>query len=312
MQELLIDKIRTDGGVQSRKRINEEYVQEICDNIKAGKKYPPIEVYNDGSDIWCADGFHRILGHVRADKRTIKCDVHKGSKIDAIWHSCGANQAHGLRRTNEDKNHAVGMALEANPKMSNRAIADHVGVDESLVRSAKARCGLTAPPHSEVLGKDGKTHRIPPPSGKPKAPPSSSPKPLPPPAPKQHTSHPPPVAPKVTNPTRLDDANKPIPDHLWPLWDRGAEMKEMAATVSGFSGTIRKMHDDGDPLLLDGNGQSIIAALETAKTGLKANIPHAVCPYCRGMTSDTCKACKGRGLVGKFYYDTAIPKEMKL
>jgi hypothetical protein len=76
MQELLIETIRTDGGVQSRERINEEYVAELAALIKAGKKLPPIEVYGDGDEVWAADGFHRILGHIEADKRTIRCNVH--------------------------------------------------------------------------------------------------------------------------------------------------------------------------------------------------------------------------------------------
>ena len=60
-QELLIETIRTDGGTQSRAKIDEAYVAELVETIEAGKKLPPIIVYNDGSDVWMADGFHRIL-----------------------------------------------------------------------------------------------------------------------------------------------------------------------------------------------------------------------------------------------------------
>ena len=59
-----------------------------------------------------------------------------------------------------------------------------------------------------------------------------------------------------------------------------------------------------------GNGQAIVAALETAKQGLNANIPFAVCPYCKGTLSDSCRFCKGRGIVGDFAYKH-VPGELK-
>jgi hypothetical protein len=193
MQELLIETIRTDGGVQSRERITEEYVTELADFIKAGKKLPPIEVYGDGGEVWAADGFHRLVAHQRAGKRTIRCNVHRGTKADAAWASCAANQEHGLRRTNADKRHAVEMAVKMRPELSARAVADHVGVDEQMVRASKLRCGIPAP--EQVTGKDGKAypaHRIrppweveaqgvaprkipPPPSGNATAPPPQTP-----------------------------------------------------------------------------------------------------------------------------------------
>jgi len=88
-------------------------------------------------------------------------------------------------------------------------------------------------------------------------------------------------------------------------------MKEMAATISRVLGVIRRLHDSGDHLLLDENGQAIIAALETAGHGLKSNVPYAVCPYCNGILADQCRTCRGRGIIGKFRYDNTVPKEMK-
>jgi hypothetical protein len=108
----------------------------------------------------------------------------------------------------------------------------------------------------------------------------------------------------------MDEVGKPVPDHLWPLWDRGAEIAQMASTVTRMAGLIRRMHNEGDLIILDGNGQAIVAALETAKQGLNANIPFAVCPYCKGTLSDSCRFCKGRGIVGDFAYKH-VPSELK-
>lgn len=334
MQELLIEKIRTDGGVQSRERISDEYVAELAELIKAGKKLPPIDVYSDGTEIWAADGFHRILAHIKADKRTVRCNVHKGTKADAMWASCAANQEHGLRRTNADKRHAVEMALKIHGGKSDRAIADHVGVSDPFV-SGLRRQVLTVST-CERVGRDGKTYRVPPPpcgdpvsSGQSTVGSKINPHPSPStdstsspqatlrasPLPSQGEGEerggkipppPPPPQPKE----RLDEVGKLIPDHLWPLWDRGDEIAEMASTVTRISNQIRKMHDEGDLVILDGNGQAIVAALETAKQALKANIPHAVCPYCTGTLSQHCRFCKGRGIVGEFQYKH-VPKELK-
>jgi DNA-binding MarR family transcriptional regulator len=156
VQELLIETIRTDGGVQSRERINEEYVTELVEVIKGGKRLPPIEVYGDGNELWAADGFHRILAHLKADKRTIRCNVHKGSRADAIWASCAANKEHGLRRTHGDLAKAIKMAVEAMPKMSQTAIAQHVGCTHGRVSQVVNINNLTRP--DKVSGKDGKKY----------------------------------------------------------------------------------------------------------------------------------------------------------
>lgn len=96
MQEILIEKIRTDGGVQSRERISDDYVMELAELIKAGKKLPPIDVYSDGTEIWAADGFHRILAHIKVDKRTVRCNVHKCPNMS--WVGGRSSACQRLRR----------------------------------------------------------------------------------------------------------------------------------------------------------------------------------------------------------------------
>ena len=332
MQELLIEKIRTDGGVQSRERISDEYVMELAELIKAGKKLPPVDVYSDGTEIWAADGFHRIHAHLKANKRTVRCNVHKGTKADAMWASCAANQDHGLRRTNADKRHAVGMALKIHYGKSDRAIADHVGVSDTFVSGLRSHVPTVGT--CERIGKDGKTYKVPPPpTGKERTQrenaagdggyyngeiggrgQKSDPHPNPLPSQREGEKRggkiPPQPAPAPSETGRLDEVGKPVPDHLWPLWDRGAEIAQMASTVTRMAGLIRRMHNEGDLVILDGNGQAIVAALETAKQGLNANIPFAVCPYCKGTLSDSCRFCKGRGIVGDFAYKH-VPSELK-
>ena len=184
MQELLIEKIRTDGDVQSRERISDDYVEELADLIQVGKKLPPIEVFNDGTDIWVSDGFHRLHAHLKANKRTIRCDVKKGTKVAAMLASCAANQAHGLRRTNADKRRAMELTLKLQPDWSDQAIANHAGVHVNTV--ALTRRQLPQNVGVERTGVDGKTRKIPPPPGTPKPtkeakPQEDTPKKIPPP-----------------------------------------------------------------------------------------------------------------------------------
>ncbi len=324
MQELLIEKIRTDGGVQSRERISDEYVGELAELIKTGKKLPPVDVYSDGTEIWAADGFHRILAHIKADKRTVRCNVHKGTKTDAMWASCAANQEHGLRRTNSDKRHAVEMALKIHGGKSDRAIADHVGVSDPFV-SGLRRQVLTVST-CERVGRDGKTYRVPPaPTGGERTETGGEERtkrveiegekrPSPPPSPlegegeeRKRKTPPPPPPPSL----RLDGVKQTIPDHLIPLFDRAGEVQALLSKISGIRGVLRTAQEDGDVLYGDVNWQSVEAALQTAYSDLKATIPHAVCPWCHGTLTDHCKGCGKRGVVGQFRWDTTVPREMK-
>jgi len=326
MQELLIEKIRTDSGVQSRERISDEYVAELAELIKTGKKLPPIDVYSDGTDVWAADGFHRIHAHLKANRRTIRCNVHKGSIKDAIWASVAANQEHGLRRTNADKRHAVEMALKTRPELTDRALAEHVGVSDPFV-SGLRRQVLTVST-CERVGRDGKTYKVPPP---PTPPQQVTPKTPPPPSdsipsrpfdpaqgksPGPRTTPPPPFDSAQGRPVprpavRVDDLKKPIPDHLIPLFDRASEVQALLGQISSIKGVLKRAQESDDPLFGDCHFQAAEAALQTAFTEIKATKPFAVCPWCHGTLSENCRGCGQRGVIGEFRWNQSVPPELK-
>ena len=112
-----------------------------CDDygerMKAGEKFPAVDVFFDGENHWLADGFHRLRAYVMAvPGEPIECNVYQGSLEDAQWHSYSVNKTHGIRRSNEDKQRAVTMAL-GHPNAagkSNVQIAEHCGVSEFMVR----------------------------------------------------------------------------------------------------------------------------------------------------------------------------------
>jgi len=130
-----LDQIITDAGTQARAALNEDVVAEYAEAIIAGADMPPVVMFHDGKQHILADGFHRYFAHVKARAVEISADVRKGTKRDAILYSVGANGAHGLRRSNEDKRCAVRRLLADKEwaKWSDRQIADACGVSVPFV-----------------------------------------------------------------------------------------------------------------------------------------------------------------------------------
>lgn len=159
LKDLSLDAIRLDGGTQPRVRIDPETVREYAERMCAGDQFPPVQVSFDGADHWLSDGFHRVKAAIEAGQTTIQAEVWKGTRDDAFWMSLAANKDHGLRRSNEDKERAVKAALAARPHMSDRAIAEHVGVDHETVRKYRAAAVSTGEIRQSAArtGRDGRT-----------------------------------------------------------------------------------------------------------------------------------------------------------
>jgi hypothetical protein len=123
---LPVSKCRTDGGTQSRVRIDEPTVNRYKDDLANGDKFDPIQVYFDGTDYWVWDGFHRVRAHAALGLAEINAIVKQGTRRDAVLASTGANPKHGLQRTVEDKRRAVMVLLEDEEwsQWSDRKIAE--------------------------------------------------------------------------------------------------------------------------------------------------------------------------------------------
>ena len=163
--------LRLDGGTQVRARLDEPTVAEYAEQMAAGAVFPPLVIYHDGKEYWLADGFHRFAAAELAGLTEIDCELRRGSQRDAVLCAVGANSAHGLRRTNEDKRRAVGLLLadaEWSQK-SDRWIADACGVSNRFVSGVRNQLctvhscenrqdGKSAARRSR-LGRDGKMRR---------------------------------------------------------------------------------------------------------------------------------------------------------
>lgn len=167
--KLPIAAIRIDGATQPRAQLDSETIEDYAAAMRAGVEFPPVTVFYDGAEYWLADGFHRVnAAGAAAGKKRIAAEVHQGTREDAQWFSYAANQSHGLRRSNADKQRAIRAAIEhaKSKDLSDRQIAEHVGVDHKTVaaiRRPKDQSGEI--PHSfdggETPGPEERSGEIP-------------------------------------------------------------------------------------------------------------------------------------------------------
>jgi len=126
----------------------------------AGDRFPPVVVFQSNTEYLLADGFHRLHARRLAKFERIDAEVRQGTRLDALKFSLSANHQHGLRRTNEDKRHAVEIALREFPEWSDQAIAQMCGVSHPSVGAVRRElvnftsCG-------KRLGRDGKHRKQP-------------------------------------------------------------------------------------------------------------------------------------------------------
>jgi hypothetical protein len=161
VRSIAIEDITLHGDTQPRVDIDLYVVDEYAAAMEDGATFPPIIVFFDGARNWLVDGFHRWHAARKAKLDKIKCAVHKGTLEEARWFSYSVNPAHGLRRSNADKQKAVTAALRhpSGAGMSDRQIAEHVGVSRDMViryRHEMEDDG-TCNPITSRTGSDGRT-----------------------------------------------------------------------------------------------------------------------------------------------------------
>lgn len=148
-----LEKIRIDGGTQSRVKIDENVVAQYGDEMLNGDSFPPVVLFHDGQDHWLADGFHRYFASKRINSPGISAEVIDGTVRDAILHGIQANNRHGLRPSNEDKRKGVMTMLKDIEwqDFSNRDIAEICGVSHTLVNAIRKELEGKASGNSSTL-----------------------------------------------------------------------------------------------------------------------------------------------------------------
>lgn len=167
--KLEISKIRTDGNTQARLTTYPDVVKEYAEvmeewECKGAPRFPRVLVYFDGEHYWLVDGFHRIAAALKCKLYEIDCEIKEGTQREARFNATKANTDHGLPRNREDKRIAVRILLEDEEwrQMSNRAIAEHCEVSDTLVGDIRDFLypATTVKPQSNPVrvGRDGRTY----------------------------------------------------------------------------------------------------------------------------------------------------------
>lgn len=126
-------------AIQMRLRLNDEALEEYTDLLRGAVEWPfdkPLEAVDDGERLWFWDGLHRRESIRRAGwPGPVPVYVRPGTEADAILLAAGANQSHGVRRTNADKRIAV-LRLLRHPRWgewSDAELARRAGVSDNFV-----------------------------------------------------------------------------------------------------------------------------------------------------------------------------------
>ena len=156
LEKIRLEKIKVDGDLQVRDKINEDAVREYADVIRGGGKMPPVTVFFDGKSYHLADGWHRFFAHKQAAFPEIEAEIHDGTRRDAILFALSANDKHGLRRTNADKRRSVLVLLEDFEwsEWNNTKIAEVCGVSATFVDKIRKETN-TPTPATRKVSRDG-------------------------------------------------------------------------------------------------------------------------------------------------------------
>jgi len=135
VKELKLSDIRIDGGTQPRKELDQEMVKDYAEKMRDGTVFPPIVIFNDGSNNWLVDGFHRYFAQKSNGLVSVQVEIHNGTLRDAKLYSFGANGKHGKPPSQEDKrNNIIEMLTDEEwGKWSNTQIAKIVHVASTTV-----------------------------------------------------------------------------------------------------------------------------------------------------------------------------------
>ena len=134
---LEIRRIERQGGTQLRVGMDPATIARYAERLD---KLPPPIVYHDGTRYWLVDGFQRVAAAESKGRKSIACEVHPGTRREAILCAAGRNDDHGLPLTAADKRHAVTVLLldVEWTQRSNLWIAEQCRVSEFLVRCVRS------------------------------------------------------------------------------------------------------------------------------------------------------------------------------
>lgn len=291
--KLQLAALALDSKTQQRKHTSDDAVKEYVDAIKNGVTLPPIDVFFDGVMYYIGDGWHRVLAYKDAGHSCIFAIVHDGGLRQAIYHACGANKEHGLKRTNADKKQAVMTLLNDSEwvELSDRMIASHCGISPETV--AKYRANVEpqvqkSTPENKRTGKDGKSY------------PANNPRKI-----KPRKDEPAKEVTPQEEPEIEDEADEfdpqALPDSKIDIDALAADYKSHANSLTKIKSSLVEMaKDEKYGVFLSDKITRISTEIDGVRATIKQMTPHEVCAACKGTG---CKKCSNAGFFTKFAVD---------
>jgi ParB-like chromosome segregation protein Spo0J len=119
---------------------------------------PPILV--DRRTMQVIDGMHRLMAASLNGRETIDVEFFDGPPKDVFLRAVEANVAHGLPLSQPDRRAAAVRIVASHPHLSDRAIAEKVGLAARTIASIRRRSGNGLPQLNARVGRDGKVRPL--------------------------------------------------------------------------------------------------------------------------------------------------------
>ncbi len=281
-----IQVIKIDPQVLPRDSKSNEVVQRYADVIRRDGDLPDPTVFYDGKLFWLADGLYRYRAHRDMDAKFIFCDVHKGSREDAIWYASGANREHGVPLTQQEKHRAAENVLRT-PSLASKTdgvIGEQTGYTGARIQQIRAgleKAGKVEP-REDVQYQSGGTRRTRP--KKKTAKKKSGPKP---------------------GPKLKDGLGKSVPD-----W--GREFVSELKPINDWLTKLSTLAKDYAALRQTPAGSQLDAVVCSTMDEIANTVQHSkffcICDPCREAEAirKSCTTCKGRGWLSREQYDKTL------
>jgi ParB-like chromosome segregation protein Spo0J len=160
MKTILLDRIIVDPSVDVRAKLNPKTVEQYMDRLD---ELPPVVLFG----TLLADGFHRVAAARKLGRDSIKAEVKRGGRDEAMVYAASANTTHGVPLTQKERRAAAERLLKMTKKPQ-RQIARDLGmasatvteIAEGLAVSARIRAPESlSPSHLDMLSRAPAEHQ---------------------------------------------------------------------------------------------------------------------------------------------------------
>lgn len=137
MSQLALEKITIDPEIQLHARyIDNHTVGAYAEAAISGARFPPVVVFDDGQNLWLADGFHRVSAYRFLGVVDIEADIRTGTRQDAMVYAAMANVTNGRPMSQAERREA-GERLLKLTNWSQERIAKELAIDSKTISNWK-------------------------------------------------------------------------------------------------------------------------------------------------------------------------------